>query len=210
MGANDGIISIASLLFGMAAASTEFSSMLIAGVSGTLAGAFSMAAGEYVSVKAQEDVQTADLELERKALESHPEEELSELAAIYRSRGLDAGLAQQVAVQLTQHDALGAHARDEIGIHDDQRAQPILAAVVSAASFVLGAAVPLFTILFSPMSATLSALAIASLVTLCLLGALSARLGGTSALRSILRITFWGSFAFLFTGILGAWLGQAL
>ena len=213
LGANDGVISIASMLFGLAAAATDVSIILLAGISATLAVAFSMAAGEYVSVKAQEDSQDADLAMEKAALDEYPDEELAELAQIYESRGLEPGLASEVAAQLMQHDALSAHARDEIGISEEQRAQPVVAAGVSALSFLLGSSVPLLTVWLvgsADQATQITTLGLSTLFSLMVLGTVSARLGGALVSRAVLRIVFWGVLALASTGLVGFALGLSI
>jgi VIT1/CCC1 family predicted Fe2+/Mn2+ transporter len=174
-----------------------------------VAGALSMAAGEYVSVSSQADVEHADLEQERRALESHPEAEREELAAIYVHRGLAPGLAAQVAEQLSAHDALGAHARDELGISHSSRARPLQAALASAAAFSLGAIAPVLMVLFLPPGAWVSAISGSTLVLLAVLGAIGARLGGAPWLRASLRVAFWGAAAMALTGLIGRLFGTA-
>lgn len=207
LGANDGIVSTSSLIIGVAAASATHSSILLAGVAGLVAGAMSMAAGEYVSVSSQADTEKADLELERRSLEENPEMEARELAEIYETRGLDAGLARQVADQLMAHDALGAHARDEIGITDIASANPTQAALFSAGSFVLGAALPLFVAWITAGVRTIPAVALATLLSLVLLGGFAARIGGASVLTGAARVTTWGLGAMLLTAGVGRLFG---
>jgi vacuolar iron transporter family protein len=204
LGANDGIVSTASLIVGVAAAETTHGSVLIAGVAGLVAVAMSMAAGEYVSVSSQSDTEKADLARERKELETTPDAELAELASIYVARGLDKDLAHQVAVQLTNHDALGAHARDELGISDLTTARPIQAALASAASFAIGAGLPLFATFLTPITAIPWVVSILSLFFLASLGGLSASLGGAPVGKAIFRITFWGALAMIATAAIGA------
>lgn len=204
LGANDGIVSTASLIVGVAAAETTHGSVLVAGVAGLVAGAMSMAAGEYVSVSSQSDTERADLARERKELEHTPDAELAELASIYVARGLDKDLAHQVAVQLTNHDALGAHARDELGISDMTTAKPIQAALASAASFAMGALLPLLATFLTPISAIPWVVSILSLFFLASLGGLSASLGGAPVGKAIFRITFWGALAMIATAAIGA------
>jgi VIT1/CCC1 family predicted Fe2+/Mn2+ transporter len=204
LGANDGIVSTASLIVGVAAAETTHSSVLIAGVAGLVAGAMSMAAGEYVSVSSQADTEQADLSRESSELETRPDFELAELASIYVGRGLDEDLAHRVAVQLTNHDALGTHARDELGISDLTTAKPIQAALASAASFAIGAMLPLIASFLTPMSAIPWVVSILSLVFLASLGGLSASLGGAPIGRAVFRITFWGALAMTATAAIGA------
>jgi VIT1/CCC1 family predicted Fe2+/Mn2+ transporter len=204
LGANDGIVSTASLIVGVAAAEASRGSVLIAGVAGLVAGAMSMAAGEYVSVSSQSDTEKADLARERKELETTPDAELAELASIYVSRGLDKDLAHQVAVQLSAHDALGAHARDELGISDLTTARPIQAALASAASFAVGAMLPLVATFLTPVQAIPWSVSILSLVFLASLGGLSASMGGAPVGRAVFRITFWGALAMAATAAIGA------
>ena len=207
LGANDGIVSTSSLIIGVAAASAAHSSILLAGVAGLVAGAMSMAAGEYVSVSSQADTEKADLELEKRSLEENPELEARELAEIYESRGLDAELARQVADQLMAHDALGAHARDEIGITDVASANPVQAALFSAAAFVLGAALPLIVAWLAEGAGIIPAVGIASLVSLVLLGGFAARIGGASIVQGAARVTAWGLGAMLLTAGVGRLFG---
>lgn len=210
LGANDGIVSTASLIIGVAAAAATSESILLAGIAALVAGAMSMAAGEYVSVSSQSDTEKADLELERRHLEEHPEFELEELAAIYRERGLDSHLANQVAEKLMEHDALGAHARDELGILDTSRAQPLQAAVSSGISFTLGASLPLMAAYFSPYSELVIFVAISSLLSLALLGVLAASAGGAPKLIGALRVTFWGALAMAVTAGVGFAIGAVI
>ena len=203
MGANDGIVSTASLIIGVAAAAATQDQILLAGIAGLVAGAMSMAAGEYVSVSSQADIEKADLVLEAQALHEDEEAEREELAEIYRDRGLDAELADQVATALMAHDALGAHARDEIGITDTQSAQPLQAAWSSAAAFSIGAALPLLVAWFVVGSSQIAAIAISSLIFLATLGALAARAGGAPMLKGAVRVTFWGAIAMLLTALVG-------
>ena len=207
LGANDGIVSTASLIIGVAAASATQDSILIAGVAGLVAGAMSMAAGEYVSVSSQSDTEKADLELERRSLEQNFESEIDELAEIYEGRGLDPALAKQVAKQLMAHDALGAHARDEIGITEIGNAQPVQAAFSSAATFVVGAALPLMVAWAIPGPQLILAVAASSLVFLALLGGLAARTGGAPIIVGAIRVTFWGVLAMALTAAVGRVLG---
>ncbi|HEX9183144.1 MAG TPA: VIT family protein [Burkholderiales bacterium] len=207
LGANDGLISTASLIIGVAAAQAGREPVLIAGVAGLIAGALSMAAGEYVSVSSQADVERADLEQERRALAMEPEAERAELTAIYVGRGLTPELAAQVAAQLTAHDALAAHARDELGIHHATRARPLQAALASAAAFALGAAAPVLLVLVLPAGAFVTAISASTLVLLAALGALAARLGGASWLRGSARVAFWGAAAMALTGLIGKLFG---
>lgn len=207
LGANDGIVSTASLILGVAAAGAGSQTILIAGVAGLVAGAMSMAAGEYVSVSSQADTGRADLDRERQELATDPEHELAELTDIYAQRGLDPALAAQVAVQLTAHDALGAHARDELGISDMLTAKPVQAALASAAMFAVGAAMPLLVVLLAPSTALVWCVAGSSLLFLALLGALAAGVGGASMLVAATRVTFWGALAMAATAGVGALFG---
>ncbi len=207
LGANDGIVSTASLLLGVAAAHGSQSSVLVAGIAGLVAGAMSMAAGEYVSVQSQADTEQADLERERAELGADEEGERRELTAIYVGRGLDPVLARQVAEQLMAHDALGAHARDELGISDTLAARPIQAAFASALSFAVGAALPLLTVAVSPESRLIPVVAATSLVFLALLGALAARAGGARVAVGAVRVTVWGALAMAATAGVGRLFG---
>ena len=207
LGANDGIVSTASLVLGVAAAGASTQSILITGVAGLVAGSMSMAAGEYVSVSSQADTEHADLERERMELATDPEHEHAELTTIYVGRGLDGGLAAEVATQLMQHDALGAHARDELGISVAFTARPIQAALASAGTFAVGAVLPLLTVMLAPVSTLLLTVAGSSLLFLALLGALAARAGGASVLQSAARVTFWGALAMGLTAGVGTWYG---
>jgi len=210
LGANDGIVSTASLIVGVAAASASREPVVIAGVAGLVAGAMSMAAGEYVSVSSQSDTENADLARERRELAEIPEAEREELAQIYVARGLDADLARKVADQLMAKDALAAHARDELGISEITTAQPILAAMASAASFAIGAALPLFLVFIVPLSVMVPAVGAGSLAFLALLGAGGARAGGADIWRPTLRVTFWGAFAMALTAGIGKLFGAAI
>jgi vacuolar iron transporter family protein len=209
LGANDGIVSTASLVLGVAAAGGSLKSILIAGVAGLVAGAMSMAAGEYVSVSSQADTERADLDRERKELADHPKQEHREMTAIYVGRGLDTGLASNVATQLMAHDALGAHGRDELGISDTSTAKPVQAAMASAVTFSVGAALPLLIVLLVPVSALMWAVSGSSLLFLALLGALAARVGGASVMTAAARVTFWGALAMALTAGVGALFGVA-
>ncbi len=209
LGANDGIVSTASLVVGVAAANAGRDSILIAGVAGLVAGAMSMAAGEYVSVSSQADTERADLERERKELDANIELEQEELAGIYVERGLQAPLAKQVAEQLMAHDALGAHARDELGITEALTARPIQAAIASATTFAAGAALPLLTVVLVPSTHLAAFVAGTSLVFLAILGALAARAGGAPMTLGTLRVTFWGALAMALTALVGAMFGAA-
>ena len=210
LGANDGIVSTASLVVGVAAASAASSDVLIAGVAGLVAGAMSMAAGEYVSVSSQSDTERADIERERKELAADNEHEHKELAAIYVQRGLHASLARQVADQLMAHDALAAHARDELGISEALSARPIQAALASAATFAVGAAIPLLTVLVVPTTAMIPAVVGTSIVLLALLGGFGARAGGAPMTRAAVRVTFWGALAMALTAGVGALFGAVV
>ena len=210
LGANDGIVSTASLVVGVAAAGAESRTLLVTGVAGLVAGAMSMAAGEYVSVSSQSDTEHADLERERKELATEPEHELAELTGIYVRRGLDKTLAREVAVQLMDHDALGAHARDELGITDMATARPVQAALASAATFAAGAALPLAVAWLAPPSVRIWSISIASLAFLAALGALAARTGGASVLTSAWRVTFWGALALAITAGIGRLFGVSV
>lgn len=210
LGANDGIVSTASLVIGVAAAASSHSAILIAGVAGLFAGALSMAAGEYVSVYSQADTEKADLELEKKHLRDEPEYELQELAAIYVGRGLEPDLAQVVAKQLMAHDALGAHARDELGITEVMSARPLQAAVFSAVSFSLGAALPLAAAWFSPLESLIWITAASSLVFLAVLGGVAANAGGANMLKGSARVLFWGAIAMAATAVVGRLFGAAI
>lgn len=209
LGANDGIVSTASLIVGVAAASAAVSDVLVAGVAGLVAGAMSMAAGEYVSVSSQSDTEQADLARERAELASQSEFEREELARIYAERGVDPELARKVADQLMAKDALGAHARDELGISEFTTARPIQAALTSAATFAVGAALPLLMVLVLPASKLVLGVSIASLLFLALLGAIGARAGGANVLKATLRVTFWGALAMALTAGIGAMFGVA-
>ncbi len=207
LGANDGIVSTASLIVGFAAAHMTRSAVLIAGMAGLVAGAMSMAAGEYVSVSSQADTEKADLERERKELETDSAAEHEELANIYVQRGLDRALAKQVAQQLMAHDALGAHARDELGMFEMRHARPLQAACASAASFTVGAVLPVLFVLFIPMQQIIAAVSVGSLVLLAILGGLAARVGGASMVTGIARVTLWGALAMGITAAVGACFG---
>lgn len=210
LGANDGIVSTASLVLGVAAANGTPGNVLVAGVAGLVAGAMSMAAGEYVSVHSQVDTEQADLAQERAELKTDRKAEQNELSAIYEERGLDPSLAKQVAIQLMAHDALGAHAREELGISEPLKARPIQAALASAASFASGAALPLIVIAVVPGTGLLWAVAATSLVFLAGLGVLAARVGGANPIRGATRVTFWGALAMGVTCGVGALFGTAV
>lgn len=208
LGANDGIVSTASLVLGVAAAQATHDNILVAGIAGLVAGAMSMAAGEYVSVHSQADIEQAEIELERKELATDDKGEHMELTAIYIGRGLDPELAQQVAEQLMAHDALGAHVRDELGISDTLGARPMLAALASASSFAVGAAMPLLVVALAPHAGLIPLVAGTSLVFLALLGAVAAYVGGASVMTGALRVTFWGALAMGVTAGVGSLFGS--
>ncbi len=210
LGANDGIVSTASLVVGVAAANAASSDILVTGVAGLVAGAMSMAAGEYVSVSSQSDTEQADIERERKELATDEEFEQEELAAIYVKRGLDESLAKQVAAQLMARDALTTHARDELGISDLTTARPIQAALASAGTFAIGAAMPMLTVLVSPRGVLIPVVVVTSILFLALLGAFGAHAGGAPLLRSTLRVTVWGALAMALTAGVGAMFGAAI
>ena len=210
LGANDGIVSTASLVLGVAAASASHASLLLTGVAALVAGAMSMAAGEYVSVHSQADTENADLMRERAELEKNPGAEHKELAAIYISRGLEPALALQVSEQLMVHDALGAHARDELGISETLSARPLQAALASAASFAFGALLPLAVIALASERFLISWVTGTSLAFLALLGAIAARVGGASVLTGAWRVTFWGALAMAITAGVGALFGSVV
>ena len=210
LGANDGLLSTASLILGVAAAEASRSSVLVAGAAGLVAGAMSMAAGEYVSVSSQSDTERADLERERVELATDSDHELAELASIYVKRGIEQGLADQVARQLMEKDALGAHARDELGISETFSARPVQAALASAATFAAGAAMPLLVVLAVPHNWIAWTVSGSSMIFLAILGALSAYAGGAPVLRSIVRVTFWGALAMALTAGVGALVGNPL
>lgn len=207
LGANDGIVSTASLIIGVAAAGGGKQALLVAGVAGLVAGAMSMAAGEYVSVSSQSDTERADIARETAELRDQPEFEIEELANIYVGRGLTPELAREVAQQLMAKDALGAHARDELGISEITTARPVQAALASAATFAVGAMLPLIVVLATPLAHVLTAVAVASLFFLALLGAAGARAGGAAPLKPVLRVMFWGALAMAATAGVGALFG---
>ena len=209
LGANDGIVSTASLIIGVAAAEAARHQVVVAGVAGLVAGAMSMAAGEYVSVSSQADTERADLAREQHELASAPAHERAELIAIYEARGLTRAVAEQVTDQLMAHDALGAHAREELGIVELHRARPIQAALASAATFAVGAFLPLLAALLAPSATMLPVVAVSSLVFLAGLGAVSARTGGAPVGTATLRVTFWGALAMALTAGAGALFGAA-
>lgn len=210
LGANDGILSTASLIVGVAAADADRSAVLLAGIAGLVAGAMSMAAGEYVSVSSQADTENADLAREREELAADPAGEHAELAAIYVARGLDPALADEVATRLMAADALEAHARDELGINDVTAARPVQAALASAASFAAGAALPLATVLLAPVSGLPVTVSAAALVFLAVLGVAGARAGGSDPLKAAGRVTFWGALAMAATYVIGALSGSVV
>ncbi|MCG6872184.1 MAG: VIT family protein [Gammaproteobacteria bacterium] len=207
LGANDGIVSTASLVLGVAAAGVDAQGILVAAVAGLVAGAMSMAAGEYVSVSSQADTERADLDRERKELAASPKHEQRELTEIYVRRGLEPALASSVATQLMQHDALGAHARDELGISDSMTARPVQAALASAGMFTLGAFLPLLIVALFPVTALMWAIPGSSLLFLALLGSVSAKAGGAPMLVAASRVTFWGALAMALTAGVGALFG---
>ena len=210
LGANDGLISTASLLMGMVAAKPDFSTLLLTGISALIGGSISMAAGEYVSVSSQSDTEYADLLKEKHELAKNPEAELRELTTIYRHRGLSLELAKQVAIELTAHDALGAHLRDEVGLTEVSTANPVQAALASAGSFCSGAILPLVIALFTPNHWLIPVLATTTLIGLAVLGWFSAKLGGAHPVRPMIRIIIWGAIALLVTGFIGRMIGAAV
>lgn len=210
LGANDGIVSTASLVLGVAAANATHGNVMVAGIAGLVAGAMSMAAGEYVSVRSQADSEQAALNLERKELETDDPGERRELTAIYVERGLDPALAKQVTEQLMAHDALGAHARDELGISETLSARPIQAALTSAASFAVGAAMPLAAVALASEAGLIPVVSASSLVFLAILGGLAARVGGASVAAGAMRVTFWGALAMALTAGVGALFGTVV
>ena len=210
LGANDGIVSTASLVVGIAASQASRGAVLVAGVAGLVAGAMSMAAGEYVSVSSQADAEEADLNRERKELATDKEFEHDELALIYVARGLEPALAQQVATQLMAHDALAAHARDELGITEHSTARPIQAAFASAGAFAVGALLPLLTVVIAPETKLVVAVSVLSLVFLAVLGVIAARAGGAPVLKATIRVTFWGALAMGLTAAVGALFGTSV
>jgi len=210
LGANDGIVSTASLIVGVAAAATDKGPIMVAGVAGLVAGAMSMAAGEYVSVSSQADTEAADLARERGELADMPEFELAELTGIYVARGLPEPLARQVAKALTAHDALGAHARDELGLAEMHRARPVQAALTSAATFAVGAALPLLAAALLPLGSLAIGVSVAALLFLILLGAVGAKAGGAPVGKGVLRVTFWGVLAMAATYAIGSLFGTSV
>ncbi len=209
LGANDGVISVSSLMIGIAASGAAQNSIMTTGIAGLAAGAMAMAAGEYVSVQSQADTQRADLEKEKHELLTEPDRELAELATIYMNRGLDQPLAQKVAERLTAHDALTAHARDELGITEDLIARPIEAAVASALSFALGAIVPILAASFAPSGIVAPFCFVVALIALIVLGATAAYAGGASIVKGAMRVTFWGVLAMTVTALAGKYFGAA-
>lgn len=207
LGANDGIVSTASLIIGVAAAAAKPTDIIVAGAAGLVAGAMSMAAGEYVSVSSQSDTERAELARERRELADDPAAELAELASIYQSRGVDEATAASVARQLMARDAMAAHVRDELGMSASTTAQPVQAALASAASFTVGAAMPLATVVIAPATAAILAVATASLAFLAILGVVGAKAGGAPVWRAALRVTFWGALAMAATAVIGNWVG---
>ena len=207
LGANDGIISVASLVVGVAASGASAHSVLLTGVAGLVAGTVALAAGDYVSVQSQADTEDADIQLERRALELQPDGELAELTAIYEGRGLDENLARTVATALMAKDALGAHARDELGITDSLRAKPLQAALASALSFGSGAMIPVTTALVTPVAHVATVASITALVSLLILGGAAARVGGASLTRGAIRVAFWGALAMGLTAAVGKLFG---
>jgi VIT1/CCC1 family predicted Fe2+/Mn2+ transporter len=210
LGANDGIVSTASLIIGVAAAQASHETILLTGLAGLVAGAMSMAAGEYVSVSSQADTEAADLAKEKAELMHEPESELKELTGIYMGRGLNIELAQQVATALTAHDALGAHARDELGISEIVAAKPMLAAWASAGTFAIGAALPLLAVVFTPQPLVVTVVAVLSLLLLAFLGGLAAKVGGANLIKGAVRVAFWGALAMMITALVGKLFGVAV
>jgi VIT1/CCC1 family predicted Fe2+/Mn2+ transporter len=210
LGANDGIVSTASLILGVAASRADRPALLVAGMAGLVAGAMSMAAGEYVSVSSQADTESADLARERAELAADPDAEHRELAAIYMARGVDATTAAQVAAQMMAHDAIGTHARDELHINETTTARPVLAALASAGTFTAGAALPLLLAAVLPMPMVVAGEAVGSILFLALLGAVGARAGGAAMGRPVLRVVFWGALAMAITGGIGRLVGTSV
>lgn len=210
LGANDGVVSVSSLVVGVAAGGTTQSNILLTGIAGLVAGALSMAAGEYISVQSQADTENADLDRERRELKEEPEKEVAELKKIYMRRGLDEPLAQQVAVKLMSGDALSAHARDELGITEELRARPIQASISSAVAFAVGAIIPIISALLAPDKAIGIVTTVTTLLTLTFLGAIAAYAGGASVTRGALRVTFWGALAMGITAVVGSLIGTSL
>jgi len=210
LGANDGIISTASLMMGIAAAQTSNNIVLLTGIAGLVAGAVSMAAGEYVSVRSQADTEAADIEREMQELAAHPLAELRELTEIYIARGLDRELAHQVAIKLTEHDALLSHARDELGIVEFLQARPLQAALTSAATFAVGASIPLLAVIIVAEEYLIPAVAVSAIVSLAVLGGLAAKVGGASLIKGAARVCIWGAMAMALTGVAGHLFGVQL
>jgi VIT1/CCC1 family predicted Fe2+/Mn2+ transporter len=210
LGANDGTISVSSLVIGVAAAGASHGSILLTGVAGLVAGAMSMAAGEYVSVQSQADTENADLEREKRELETEPELELDELTSIYVNRGLDEPLARQVAKKLMSTDALGAHARDELGITETLRARPIQAAFSSAISFIVGAVIPIAAALLAPSALVAEITSATALIALLVLGGIAANAGGASIVKGAIRVAFWGALAMVITAGVGRLFGAVV
>lgn len=210
LGANDGVVSVSSLVVGVAASGTDKGNVMMTGIAGLVAGALSMAAGEYISVQSQADTEQADLARETRELKEEPEAELHELTAIYVSRGLDEPLAREVAVKLTAHDALTTHARDELGITETLMARPIQAALASAAAFAIGAIVPVLVAYLSPATTVVTVTSGATLLTLAVLGSLAAHAGGATIWRGAIRVTFWGALAMAITAAVGKLFGAAV
>lgn len=210
LGANDGLVSVSSLVVGVASGGAPFKTILMTGVAGLVAGALSMAAGEYISVQSQSDTEKADLTRERQELADQPSQELAELAGIYQKRGLEPNLALKVAEQLTAHDALAAHARDELGITDELMARPIQAALSSAAAFAVGAGIPIAAALLSPVELVTATITATTIVCLIILGGLAALAGGASVVIGAIRVTFWGIAAMIITSLVGRVMGVAV
>jgi VIT1/CCC1 family predicted Fe2+/Mn2+ transporter len=210
LGANDGIVSTASLIVGFAAAEATRGNILLAGISGLVAGAMSMAAGEYVSVSSQSDTELADLDRERRELATYVDHEQQELSEIYVKRGLDPELARRVAIQLMDHDALGAHARDELGISEELSARPVQAALASAGTFAIGAVMPLLVVVVAPQESLVWTVPAASLLFLAFMGSSGARAGGAPMGKAAVRVTFWGALAMVITAGVGALVGRVL
>lgn len=210
LGANDGIISTTSLVLGVASAAASYEDVALAGIAGLVAGAMSMAAGEYVSVSSQVDLEQADLKREQRELDTMPEHELNELAQIYEARGLTPDLAKEVAVQLTAHDALGAHARDELGINEITTANPLEAALASGLAFSCGAIIPILAVFFIPQDHFIELVSLVCFVLLGVLGAIAAKAGGTSPIKPAFRLMFWGAMAMGLSSIIGHFVGVSL
>lgn len=210
LGANDGVVSVSSLVVGVAAAGATSSDILLTGIAGLVAGALSMAAGEYISVQSQADTEAADLAKERRELLEEPEKELDELTDIYMKRGLDETLARQVAEKLTEVDALGTHLRDELGITEELKARPIQAAIASAAAFAVGGIIPVAAALTTPFQYVGPSTTLATLITLFILGAVAARTGGASVVKGAMRVTFWGALAMAVTALVGKAIGRGI